>query len=79
MQFNQVIYISKSGLRVVDVFSHLFNVHLAFISIKSCKGNSDDVKNQQGQFIFLEICQKLLQIYSLIILLEDDLADSWKY
>ena len=78
MQFNQVIYISKSGLRVVDVFSHLFNVHLAFISIKSCKGNSDDVKNQQGQFTFSRDLAKTTPNLGSHILLVDDLADSGK-
>ena len=34
-EFNQVICIAKGGLRVGDVFSRLFNVPLAILSVES--------------------------------------------
>ena len=52
LKFNQIICIAKGGLRVGDVFSRLFNVPLAILSVESYHGGSDDIKNQQGQFTF---------------------------
>ena len=49
-EFNQIICIAKGGLRVGDVFSRLFNVPLAILSVESYHGSNDDIKNQQGQF-----------------------------
>ena len=57
LKFNQIICIAKGGLRVGDVFSRLFNVPLAIPFAESYHGDSDDIKNQQGQFTFLEICK----------------------
>ena len=50
--FDQIVCIAKGGLRVGDVFSRLFNVPLAILSVESYHGDSDDIKNQQGQFTF---------------------------
>ncbi len=49
-KFNQIICIAKGGLRVGDIFSRLFNTPLAILSVESYHGNSNDIKNQQGQF-----------------------------
>ena len=60
-KFNQIICIAKGGLRVGDVFSRLFDVPLAILSVESYHGKSDDIKNQQGQFTFFKrFRQKLL-------------------
>ena len=44
LKFNQIICIAKGGLRVGDVFSRLFNVPLAILSVESYHGDSDDIK-----------------------------------
>ena len=35
LKFNQIICIAKGGLRVGDIFSRLFNVPLAILSVES--------------------------------------------
>ena len=40
-KFDQIICIAKGGLRVGDVFSRLFNVPLAILSVESYHGDSD--------------------------------------
>ena len=77
-KFNQVICIAKGGLRVGDVFSRLFNVPLAILSVESYHGSSDDVKNQQGQFTFSRDLAKTTPNLGSHVLLVDDLADSGK-
>ena len=77
-KFNQVICIAKGGLRVGDVFSRLFNVPLAILSVESYHGNSDDVKNQQGQFTFSRDLAKTTPNLGSHVLLVDDLADTGK-
>ena len=42
LKFNQIICIAKGGLRVGDVFSRLFNVPLAILSVESYHGDSND-------------------------------------
>ena len=76
--FNQVICIAKGGLRVGDVFSRLFNVPLAILSVESYHGNSDDLKNQQGQFTFSRDLAKTTPNLGSHVLLVDDLPDSGK-
>jgi len=76
--FNQIICIAKGGLRVGDIFSRLFNVPLAILSVESYHGNSDDIKNQQGQFTFSRDLAKTTPNLGSHILLVDDLADSGK-
>ena len=77
-KFNQVICIAKGGLRVGDVFSRLFNVPLAILSVESYHGKSNDIKNQQGQFTFSRDLAKTTPNLGSHILLVDDLADSGK-
>ena len=78
LKFNQIICIAKGGLRVGDVFSRLFNVPLAILSVESYHGDSDDIKNQQGQFTFSRDLAKTTPNLGSHILLVDDLADSGK-
>jgi Predicted phosphoribosyltransferases len=73
-----LICIAKGGLRVGDVFSRLFNVPLAILSVESYHGSSDDIKNQQGQFTFSRDLAKTTPNLGSHILLVDDLADSGK-
>ena len=40
LKFNQIICIAKGGLRVGDIFSRLFNVPLAILSVESYHGDS---------------------------------------
>ena len=77
-KFNQIICIAKGGLRVGDVFSRLFNVPLAILSVESYHGKSDDIKNQQGQFTFSRDLAKTTPNLGSHVLLVDDLADSGK-
>ena len=77
-KFNQVICIAKGGLRVGDVFSRLFNVPLAILSVESYHGNNDDMKKQQGQFTFSRDLAKTTPNLGSHVLLVDDLADSGK-
>ena len=77
-KFNQVICIAKGGLRVGDVFSRLFNVPLAILSVESYHGGNDDIKNQQGQFTFSRDLAKTTPNLGSHVLLVDDLADSGK-
>ena len=51
-KFNQVVCIAKGGLRVGDIFSRLFNAPLAILSVESYSGESNEAKDQQGQFTF---------------------------
>ena len=78
LKFNQIICIAKGGLRVGDVFSRLFNVPLAILSVESYHGDSDDIKNQQGQFTFSRDLAKTTPNLGSHVLLVDDLADSGK-
>ena len=77
-KFNQVVCIAKGGLRVGDVFSRLFNVPLAILSVESYSGKSNDVKDQQGQFTFSRDLAKTTPNLGSCVLLVDDLADSGK-
>ena len=74
LKFNQIICIAKGGLRVGDVFSRLFNVPLAILSVESYHGDSDDIKNQQGQFTFSRDLAKTTPNLGSHVLLVDDLA-----
>ena len=76
LKFNQIICIAKGGLRVGDVFSRLFNVPLAILSVESYHGESDDIKNQQGQFTFSRDLAKTSPNIGSKVLIVDDLADS---
>ena len=78
LKFNQIICIAKGGLRVGDVFSRLFNVPLAILSVESYHGDSDDIKNQQGQFTFSRDLAKTTPNLGSHVLMVDDLADSGK-
>ena len=55
LKFNQVICIAKGGLRVGDIFSRLFNVPLAILSVESYHGDSDDIKINKDSLLFQEI------------------------
>ena len=77
-KFNQVICIAKGGLRVGDIFSRLFDVPLAILSVESYQGGNDDIKNQQGQFTFSRDLAKTTPNLGSHVLLVDDLADSGK-
>ena len=77
-KFNQVICIAKGGLRVGDIFSRLFDVPLAILSVESYHGGNDDIKNQQGQFTFSRDLAKTTPNLGSHVLLVDDLADSGK-
>ena len=76
--FDQIVCIAKGGLRVGDVFSRLFNVPLAILSVESYHGDSDDIKNQQGQFTFSRDLAKTTPNLGSHVLLVDDLTDSGK-
>ena len=77
-KFNQVVCIAKGGLRVGDVFSRLFNVPLAILSVEPYNGQSNEVKDQQGQFTFSRDLAKTTPNLGSCVLLVDDLADSGK-
>ena len=77
-KFNQAICIAKGGLRIGDVFSRLFDVPLAILSVESYHGDSEDIKNQQGQFTFSRDLAKTTPNLGSHVLLIDDLADSGK-
>ena len=77
-KFNQVVCIAKGGLRIGDVFSRLFNVPLAILSVESYNGKSNEVKDQQGQFTFSRDLAKTTPNLGSRVLLVDDLADSGK-
>ena len=77
-KFNQIICIAKGGLRVGDIFSRLFNVPLAILSVESYHGGIDSIKDQQGQFTFSRDLAKTTPNLGSHILLVDDLADSGK-
>ena len=77
-EFNQVVCIAKGGMRVGDVFARIFNVPLAILSVESYHGDSDDIKNQQGQFTFSRDLAKTTPNLGSHVLLVDDLADSGK-
>ena len=48
-KFNQAICIAKGGLRIGDVFSRLFDVPLAILSVESYHGDSEDIKNKKDE------------------------------
>ena len=77
-KFNQVVCIAKGGLRVGDIFSRLFNVPLAILSVESYHGETNEVQNQQGQFTFSRDLAKTTPNLGSKVLLVDDLADSGK-
>ena len=77
-QFNQVICIAKGGLRVGDVFSRLFDVPLAIMSVESYKKGTGNIIDQQGQFTFSRDLAKTTPNLGSHVLLVDDLADSGK-
>ena len=51
-KFNQVICIAKGGLRVGDIFSRLFDVPLAIMSVESYKKGTGNILDQQGNLLF---------------------------
>ena len=73
-KFNQIICIAKGGLRVGDVFSRLFDVPLAILSVESYRG--DSVKNRRGAITFSRDLAKTSPNIGSKVLLVDDLADS---
>jgi len=77
-KFNQVICIAKGGLRAGDVFSRLFDVPLAILSVESYYEGRGDIKNQQGQLTFSRDLAKTTPNLGSHVLLVDDLADSGK-
>jgi len=77
-KFNQVVCIAKGGLRVGDIFSRLFNAPLAILSVESYSGESNEAKDQQGQFTFSRDLAKTTPNLGSRVLLVDDLADSGK-
>ena len=77
-KFNQVVCIAKGGLRVGDIFSRLFNVPLAILSVESYHGETNEIQNQQGQFTFSRDLAKTTPNLGSKVLLVDDLADSGK-
>ena len=77
-EFNQVVCIAKGGLRVGDIFSRLFNAPLAILSVESYSGESNEAKDQQGQFTFSRDLAKTTPNLGSRVLLVDDLADSGK-
>ena len=77
-KFNQVICIAKGGLRVGDVFSRLFDVPLAIMSVESYKKGTGNILDQQGQFTFSRDLAKTTPNLGSHVLLVDDLADSGK-
>ena len=72
--FNQIICIAKGGLRVGDVFSRLFNVPLAILSVESYRG--EGVKNKRGAITFSRDLAKTSPNIGSKVLIVDDLADS---
>ena len=58
------------------MFSRLFDVPLAILSVESYHGSSGDIKNQQGQFTFSRDLAKTTPNLGSHVLLIDDLADS---
>ena len=52
LKFNQIICIAKVDYRVGDVFSRLFNVPLAILSVESYHGDSDDIKTARTVYFF---------------------------
>ena len=77
-EFNQVVCIAKGGLRVGDIFSRLFNIPLAILSVESYSGESNEAKNRQGQFTFSRDLAKTTPNLGSRVLLVDDLADTGK-
>ena len=77
-KFNQVICIAKGGLRVGDIFSRLFDVPLAIMSVESYKKGTGNILDQQGQFTFSRDLAKTTPNLGSHVLLVDDLADSGK-
>ena len=77
-EFNQVVCIAKGGLRVGDIFSRLFDAPLAILSVESYSGESNEAKDQQGQFTFSRDLAKTTPNLGSRVLLVDDLADSGK-
>ena len=77
-KFNQVVCIAKGGLRVGDIFSRLFDAPLAILSVESYSGESNEAKDQQGQFTFSRDLAKTTPNLGSRVLLVDDLADSGK-
>ena len=77
-QFDQIVCIAKGGLRVGDIFSRLFNAPLAILSVESYSGESNEAKDQQGQFTFSRDLAKTTPNLGSRVLLVDDLADSGK-
>ena len=77
-KFNQVVCIAKGGLRVGDIFSRLFNVPLAILSVESYHGEKDGIQNQQGQLAFSRDLAKTTPNLGSCVLLVDDLVDSGK-
>ena len=77
-KFNQVVCIAKGVLRIGDIFSRLFNMPLAILSVESYRGESNKIKDQQDQFTFSRDLAKTTPNLGSCILLVDDLADSGK-
>ncbi len=75
-KFNQVICIAKGGLRVGDIFSRLFDVPLAIMSVESYKKGTGNILDQQGQFTFSRDLAKTTPNLGSHVLLVDDLVDT---
>ena len=75
-KFNQIICIAKGGLRVGDIFSRLFDVPLAIMSVESYKKGTGNILDQQGQFTFSRDLAKTSPNIGSRVLLVHDLADS---
>ena len=61
-----------------DIFSRLFDVPLAIMSVESYKKGTGDILDQQGQFTFSRDLAKTTPNLGSHVLLVDDLADSGK-
>lgn len=71
--FNQVICIAKGGLRIGDIFSRLFNLPLAIMSVESYAGEN---RTSRGSIIFSRDLAKTTPNLDSHVLLLDDLVDS---
>ena len=75
-KFNQVICIAKGGLRVGDVFSRLFDVPLAIMSVESYKKGTGNIIDQQGQFTFSrDLAKTTPNLGSHVLLVERQIND----
>ena len=59
LKFNQIICIAKGGLRVGDVFSRLFNVPLAILSVESYPVSYTHLRAHET--VVYRVCRLLLE------------------